>query len=80
MNPLSSEVGTFWVTVNELVENHNRQHRSQSPKQKMCKTCADKNAKSCIHCFFWGSSEHLQIGCLRKRNKNKKIEASRSSG
>ena len=72
MNPLCSEVEALRVTVTEIDESRNKQYRSRSPKPKMCKTCTDKNAKSCTYCFFCGSSEHLQIGCLKKRNKNKK--------
>ena len=69
MSPLSSEVG---ITVNEQVESHSRQYRSRSPKPKICKACTDKNAKTCTHCFVCGSSEHLQIGCLKKVIKAKK--------
>ena len=72
MNPLCSEVEALRVTVNELVESHNRQYRSRVSKPKLCKNCIDKNAKTCNHCFFCGSSEHLQIGCLKKRNQKQK--------
>ena len=66
---LCSKEKASQTTVTELVESHNRQYRSRSPKpKKVCKTCTDKNAKNRTHCFFCGSSEHLQIDCLNKRN------------
>ena len=63
MDPLCSEVESLQVTVNELVESHTRQHFSHSPKPKRCRTNTNKNAENFTHCFFCGSSEHLQIGC-----------------
>lgn len=63
MVPLCSEVESLRVTVNELVESHTRQHFSHSPKPKRCRTITNKNAENFTHCFFCGSSEHLQIGC-----------------
>ena len=63
MDPLCSEVESLQVTVNELVESHTRQHFSYSPKPKRCRTSTNKNAENFTHCFFCGSSEHLQIGC-----------------
>ena len=75
MNSLCSEVEALQVKANELVESHNRQYRYRSPKPKMCKTCTHTNAESCNHCFF-GSSEHLQIGCLKNVIKKLKQVAS----
>ena len=72
LNPLCSEVEALRVTVNELVESHNRQYRSRLSKPKLCKNCTDKNAKTCNHCFFCVSSEHLQIGCLKKLKQKQK--------
>ena len=72
MVPLCSEVESLRVTVNELVESHTRQYSSHSPKPKRCRTSSNKNAESFTHCSFCGSSEHLQIDCLKKLDINKK--------
>ena len=72
MVPLCSEVESLRVTVNELVESHTRQYSSHSPKPKRCRTSTNKNAESFTYCFFCGSSEHLQIDCLKKLDINKR--------
>lgn len=41
-------------------------------EDKLNETCTDKNAKHCTHFFFCGSQEHLQICCLKKRNKSQR--------
>ena len=44
-----------------------------------CKNCVQTGALKCKYCFYWGSAEHLQIGCL-KRLQDRKTKKTREWG
>ena len=78
-NPILLEIRSLKATLDSISswkDTFEKRQQSRLPKldtlPRRCPSCYQSNISRCVHCFYYGSPEHLLTGCLKQKQDKKK--------
>jgi len=63
LEAVQAELAELRMKVNSPTGPHNNSTSGNRRRKFLCKTCEERNADRCEHCFKCGSKDHLARGC-----------------